>query len=115
MTDFCIQIHPERSADLDVAAVETLCEGLARDQGLIQRFAVVEGADDGNYVNLMFETQEPRQLWGLLQEQLYQSREFGGALQVSSMVMCEGSDGWNDYLLLHHYDPAVARNDFPPG
>jgi hypothetical protein len=43
----------------------------------------------------------------------YRSSEFGGALAESSMAMCEGQRGWEDYLLLHHYDPAVQLDRLP--
>jgi hypothetical protein len=49
----------------------------------------------------------------LLQQRLYRSSEFGGALAESSMAMCEGQRGWEDYLLLHHYDPAVQLDRLP--
>lgn len=107
MTDFCIQVHPDRSLELDLDRVRSLCEGLASSNRLIRRFTFAEGTDRGRYANLMFDTTDPEALWKLLQQSLYRSSEFGGALAKSSMVMCEGSHGWDDYLLLHHYDPTV--------
>lgn len=107
MTDFCIQIHPQRAADLDLAGLFSLCNDLARKKDLIRRFAIVDGTDGHDHVNLMFETRRPGKLWSVLQSRLYQSGEFGGALKQCSMAMCQGAHGWDDYLLLHHYDPAV--------
>jgi len=113
MPDFCIQIHPHRSSELDLDGVRSRCEGLASNSQLILRFAFVDGTDGHYYANLIFETNDPGELWILLQQRLYQSSEFGGALAKSSMAMCEGERGWDDYLLLHHYDPAVQLDRLP--
>ena len=29
------------------------------------------------------------------------------------MVVCEGENSWNDYLLLHHFDESKAIDIFP--
>jgi hypothetical protein len=113
MTDFCIQIHPHRSSELDLDGVRARCEGLANNSQLIRRFAFVDGTDRHDYANLIFETSDVGELWTLLQQRLYCSSEFGGALAESSMAMCEGQRGWEDYLLLHHYDPAVQLDRLP--
>jgi hypothetical protein len=34
-------------------------------------------------------------------------------MRRSSMAMCEGAHGWGDYLLLHHFDPAVPIDPSP--
>lgn len=115
MTEFCIQIHPGRAGDLDLDAVRALCAALAKDDGLVRRHVVVEGEDDGPYVNLMFDTERPKELWSLLQQRLYQSSAVGAPMRRGSMAMCQGKRGWDDYLLLHHYDPAVPVCNHPPG
>lgn len=109
MTDFCIQIHPDRSKHLDLARVCKICETLARDDKLlIKRFAFADRPaddDDVRHVNLIFDTDSPETLWRLLKSWLYDSDTLGRPMQMSSMAMCEGEHGWRDYLLLYHYDP----------
>lgn len=112
MADLCIQIHPHRSSGLDLDRVRAACEEMAADQTLIRRFAVVEGTDAHDYVNLMFASDDLGALWKALQERLYQGEDFGESMRASSMAMCEGEHGWDDYLLLHHFDPAVPRDTF---
>ena len=115
MTDFCIQIHPERSRDLDLARVRAICESLASDTELIRRFAFrdrpAEG-DERHHVNLIFDTDRPVDLWRLLRGWLYESDGLGRPMQMSSLAMCEGEHGWRDYLLLYHYDPRERLNRF---
>ena len=60
------------------------------------------GTDAGRpFVNVTFETTNARTLWKWLRENL-------GDLFGAAIVSCQGEHGWEDYLLLHHYDPAVA-------
>lgn len=115
MSDFCIQIHPDRAIDLDLARVRALCEVLAADTDLIKRFAFRDRPADGaeqRHVNLIFDTDRPADLWKLLTERLYESDGLGRRMQMSSMAMCEGEHGWRDYLLLYHYDPRERLNRF---
>ncbi len=114
MTEFCIHIHPNRARDLDLAQVRALCAALARERDLVRRHAVLEGLDHVPYVNLMFETERPDLLWSLIEQRLYRDGAVGGALRASSMAMCQGTRGWDDYRLLHHYDPAVPACNHSP-
>ncbi len=110
--NFSIQIHPHRARSLDLAKLRATCETIARDTAIVSRFSFVEGHDRHAFVNVNFATSDRRTLWQRLQAQLYDGAD-GDALKQSSMVMCEGQHGWDDYLLLHHYDPAVACNALP--
>jgi hypothetical protein len=107
MSTLTIQVQPAKSPDIDMARVRELGEVVATDKTLVSRYAVVEGEDKGPYSNLMFETSELKRLWGLLQDTLYKDEQVGSAMSKASMAMCEGSDGWNNYLLLYHFDPSV--------
>lgn len=110
--DLTIQIHPHRAPELDIARVRATCESLSGDRALIARFSFVEGHDGYDYVNLNFGTDDIPALWSRLQDRLY-SGEHGAAMQRSSMAMCVGQHGWDDYLLLRHYDAAVACVSLP--
>ena len=115
MTEFCIQIQPDRCRQLDRAALRAACEAMARDAVLVRRFAFVEAEDGGQYISLMFETDMATTLWSLLGDRLYGCRELGAPLKAGSMAMCQGSSGWDDYRLLYHFDPAVPRVATPRG
>lgn len=103
MTQFRIQVHPHRSPQIELASLLSQCEHLAADRALVRRFSWEEGFDEHAYVNLMFETDRPKQLWMLLYAQLYQASTFGCSMQACSIAVCEGRHSWDDYLLLHHY------------
>jgi hypothetical protein len=113
VTQFCIQIHPHRSPELDLAGLRLQCERIATDNALVQRFSWQKRFEDGEYVNLIFETDYPKRLWKLLHQQLYQASAFGRFVQTSSIATCEGRHGWEDYLLLHHFDADERCDGFP--
>ena len=92
--------------------VRGLCERVAANKDLVMRFAVVEGEDRGPYANLMFESSDLQRLWGSLSDVLYGDEKVGPALSKASIAMCEGREGWNDYLLLYHFDSSVELDTF---
>lgn len=104
MTTLCIQIQPDRVAQFDQAAVEAVCDALRIHKPLISAFQLEAGEDDGPYLNLMFETEDAQALWPILQTAFYPASPFGDMLRATSMAMCTGEEGWDDFLLLYHYD-----------
>lgn len=115
MTDFCIQIHPDRSRELDLSRVRSVCEGVAGDKTLVKRFAFVDrpaDEEEARHVNVIFDTDRPAELWQTLRSELYEHDALGRPMQMSSLAMCEGEHGWRDYLLLYHYDPREELNRF---
>jgi hypothetical protein len=106
MSSICIQIQSNRARDIDMLRVRELCEYAASNNDLVLRFAVLEGEEKGLFINLTFETTELQKMWFLLQDLLFRDEKIGAALTQSSIVVCEGKDGWNDYLVLHHFNPS---------
>ncbi len=114
MTTFCIQVQPDRAPELDMERVLSLCRLATSRRVLVERHSIVEGVDDagkGPHVNLVFDTAEPRALWDLLRSLFYEDSMVGPALATASLVMCEGEDGWDDYRVLHHFDPQVEIDE----
>ena len=58
-------------------------------------------------INVDFASDDVHGLWSVLLEQW----QTDSALAECSIVCCEGDNGWDDYLLLHHFDPAVAIDE----
>lgn len=54
-----------------------------------------------SHLNINCTTEDLATLWAHLKKGLY---ECDSVLQNASIVVCEGESGWDDYLLLHHYD-----------
>lgn len=107
----CLQVHPGRAPGLDVARLAEACEVVARRTPGIRGFGVSEGEDEGAYVNLVFAAEDPSQAWPPLWAALRALAEFGALLPPCCLAMCTGEQGWDDYRLLHHFDPDVALGE----
>lgn len=105
MAEFNIQIQPGRLASFEESSVERLCSAQAF-AGLVQDVSRNEGDDQGRYINVFFTTTDSKRFWPVLLEQLIQV-----GLQGVCIVTCTGRDGWNDYLLLHHFDPQYRTGE----
>lgn len=64
------------------------------------------GDDDGRYVNLFLTTLNRSETWDRIRSQLIESRLPGGELRDAMIVTITGQNGWDDCLLLHHFDGA---------
>lgn len=54
---------------------------------------------------MSFIAADPIAAWSRIRR-LYDASEIGRRLALSTIVVCEGKHGWDDYLLLQHFDPA---------
>lgn len=107
MRTLSIQVQPDLSRGLDIARIAAALENIARQPGLSEAFTTSTGDDQGPYVNYSFDTNRPRDLWREIKAQIYNSGELGLPMRRASMAMCTGQRGWDDYLLLFHFDQAV--------
>lgn len=94
--------------------VRAIAQELALNKNLVTRYWLVEGGDEDLYVNLMFETTELEEFWRKIIDTMYCDKQIGAALSKSTIAICEGGDGWNDYLLLHHFDPSESVDRLDP-
>jgi hypothetical protein len=100
-----IQVQPHRAPGLGIDGVRKTMEHVAATSPLVERHHFDEGHDKGHYFNFTFGTRNLKALWKLLHEQLYADPAHGHLVARSSIATCEGPHGWDDYLLLHHFDP----------
>lgn len=91
-----IQLQTDRLSVIDAAPA------VARLRALADGSHVSEGEDDGRYINVSFEVDDIAVLWAAVQKQL----QADTALAAATIVVCQGQHGWDDYLLLHHFDPS---------
>lgn len=99
-----VQIQPTRANSVD--AEELIAHLCAAADGLVLEYrGENRGQDQVPYINLGFAAADHVAGWSRLRERLDNS-EIGRAVAISTIVTCEGERGWDDYLLLHHFDPA---------
>ena len=90
-----IQLQPY--LNLDVRITEVL--EVLNNKGYITE--IQEGDDNGHYININFKSENPVSTWLDCKESLFKCIGF----KESSIVTCEGERSWDDYLLLHYFDP----------
>lgn len=103
----CIQIQPNRSPGIGMAQITLACEAIASTPKLVDCHSFDCGEDQGPYFNFTFGATYPLQLWETIQTCIYGNKGLDPHLRRSSTVVCTGEDGWDDYLLLFHFDPDV--------
>jgi hypothetical protein len=101
MTVLSVQLQPARSPALNVATT------VARLRGLAEAVSVSEGEEGGGYVNVSLRAADVVGLWGSVRELL----QADAALARAAIVVCQGERGWDDYLLLHHFDPSQVLDE----
>ncbi|PCI99728.1 MAG: hypothetical protein COB14_05955 [Alphaproteobacteria bacterium] len=89
-----IQIQP----DLD----STFCKDIVLSE--LKRIGIIpevqEGNNNGSYINFHVSSENLEISWAAIKSQLF---NYPGFIK-SSIITCEGDNGWDDYLLLHHFN-----------
>lgn len=110
MRSLSVQIQPNRSPGIDMLQISAAFEEIARLCAVVEKHEFSSGEDQGPYFNFTFGTKDASTLWTLLQDRFYSRGEFGFHMRRASMAMCSSEAGWDDYLLLFHFDPAVKTD-----
>jgi hypothetical protein len=105
-----IQVQPERAAEMRIDAVLGAFEEIAR-LPLVEWHEFSDGQDEGSFYNFTFGTADIPRLWREVQQRVFADSELGLPMSVTSMAMCEGTRGWDDYLLLYHFDPNIPLDE----
>lgn len=105
--ELLIQVQPDRAAAFDVLLLEREFAAFAAASPCVTKFKTEQGDDGGRYINLHMKTDDLAMLWEAVQAALYEHPTLGAPLLQSSMAICTGEAGWDDYLVLHHYDENV--------
>ena len=99
MKTICVQFQPDRAPELSMKDVRAALESIGATPRLVQGRRV----DD---LTFTFETPDPGELWRLIEAEIFSDPPWGRLARKASIVTCEG-------LVLHHFDPAVARASPP--
>jgi hypothetical protein len=102
MRSLSIQVQPNQSPGIDMHRLASAFGEIAAMREVAEHHAFDNGGDDGPYV-----TGRAGELWRLIQTKIYESPEFSLHMKRASIAMCSSEAGWDDYLLLAHFDPAA--------
>jgi hypothetical protein len=100
MRNVCIQFQPDRAGAAESRIREVLHETFAGAR-------IETGYDNGRYENITFKAQSIEKTMSKLRAIF--DLPFAGRIAKSSCIAtCDGKHGWDDYLLLHHYDRTLV-------
>ena len=106
-----VQVHPERAPRLDLDGVLEIFSNAAEMADA--ELTVSDGEEDGPYVDFDFLTADLPRLWEVLQSQVFADDVLGPQLALAAIATCQGSKGWDNFLLLHHYDRSLELDTLP--
>ena len=69
-----------------------------------EEISIEWGDDNGRYVNLLVDSVEPQATWDRAKGPMLGPKLPGAEFRRAMIVTATGTSGWDDYLLLHHYD-----------
>jgi len=102
-----VQLQPALVPELNVASAVEELRSLGTRNRLASRVRVSGGYDKGLYINVDYDSGNVKRLWGRLQRKL----RADDRLAQCTIVCCQGKAGWDDYLLLHHFDSDVPLDE----
>jgi hypothetical protein len=101
----CIQVQTPLSPQLDINRLYQLFESISTNNGIVERYVTASSNNGDNYIDFIFKTKAAGELWRQIRDRIYNDAAIGAGVAQSSIVICEGKNGWNDYFLLHHFNP----------
>jgi hypothetical protein len=108
MRSLNIQIQTVREPSLDVVRLRHILEDLSNLKPLVESTIRDEGSEYGLFMNCTYQTENLHAFWAAVQERLLSVPEFGEkASNCSTIIASRGGEGWEDYLLLQHFDPNI--------
>jgi hypothetical protein len=111
MRALSIQVQPARAPGIVMDDIVREFHVIAGMTDLVKHHAFDDGHDSVPYFNFTFGTQDAKALWNVVQDHLYNNERYGGWMRQASMAMCSSEQGWDDYVLLCHFDPQVRTDD----
>ncbi len=108
---FLIHVQPERFEFMTESDVLDIAARIEKHWP--ERCTVVAGDDDGRYVNISLDSETPDETWPKIKRSFVDSKLPGGELRIASIITMTGDSGWDDYLLLHHFDGSESLDPYP--
>jgi len=96
---------------LDAVAALMVRIALSSD---VREFTIRRGGSKDPWANFLFTSASVTRTWSRLESTALTRRKLGPQLRRSSIVVCQGSRGWDNYRLLHHFDGRQALDSFRP-
>lgn len=112
MSAVSVLVRLDLDPAVDLAAVKQRLAGVGKSGGIAASVNVVQGDQDGAYINATFSTASRPAMWAAVREELA-GTESKPSLLGCSIVVCTGEFEWDDYLLLHHFRESEQLDGVP--
>jgi hypothetical protein len=103
MRTVCVQFKIGRTSGVSEASVATLMLRVA--ERVAARVFTVQRPSGRRYVNFLFVSTTPERTWQLIQRVAFGHRRVGRRLRDSTIITVEGTRSWDNYRILHHFNP----------
>ena len=103
MRTISVQFQPRRSGGLKSAKMCELMLHIALDMD-VRTFSVERPRARGQYLNFLLSSPIAARTWRAIQRTALRHRVLGARIRRSTIVTCQGTRGWDNYRLLHHFD-----------
>jgi hypothetical protein len=107
-----IQVQPVRAPGIVMDDIVHEFQSIAEMSDLVKHHAFSDDHESVHFFNFTFGTPDAKALWGVVQDRLYNNERCGGWMRQASMAMCSSEQGWDDYVLLFHFDPDVKTGNY---
>lgn len=107
-----VQLQPALCESLVIESAKAAFESALLGNILTEQFLVSEGNDEGAFVNFTIQCTEPEEIWEIVSELLNRGDQLSEQISSCSIVICQGDHGWDDYLLLHHFNASLQLDEF---
>ena len=104
MRKLSVQFQMHRAPGIKAETISALMLRVAHIAG-VRGFSFERAGSRTAYINFLFTSTTPTQTWQAIQRLALGHRRWGWRLRQSTIVTCQGSRGWDNYRLLHHFDP----------
>lgn len=102
MHTICCQIQIDRLTTLTEERINDLVRNISNQTPNV---SFESGGDHGRYINLFVVSDDAVAAWDAINTSLLADHTIGNEIRTSAIVTMTGRNGWDDYLLLHHFDP----------
>ncbi len=105
-----IQIQPSRCLAIESDTIVACFRKFSENNEYVVELKTVENKAE-DYINIFLSSLNLSKLWATLKEYIFSSGQLNSQVASALIVICEGDDGWNDYLLLYHFDKSEQTDD----
>jgi hypothetical protein len=105
MKTVCVQFQPDRAPKASIQSISAIMLRIALAHKAVREFTIRRSRGRIRYVNFLFVGSDMGSVWGSIHALAFRHSRFGAVLRRACIATAEGSKGWSNYLLLHHFDP----------